>query len=85
MSLQVKIIPCSTDNYSYMCIDNKNNAFVVDPSEFMPVDEFIKTNNFRMFQAKRTSDSKPTHFLFCVACVKLDLGTNWEMSAFSMA
>ena len=48
MSLQVKIIPCRTDNYSYMCIDNKNNAFVVDPSEFMPVDEFIKTNNLNL-------------------------------------
>ena len=48
MSLQVKIIPCRTDNYSYMCIDNKNNAVVVDPSEFMPVDEFIKTNNLNL-------------------------------------
>mgnify|MGYP003313754860 CR=1 FL=1 len=26
MSLQVKIIPCRTDNYSYMCIDSENNA-----------------------------------------------------------
>ena len=48
MSLQVKIIPCRTDNYSYMCIDNKNNAFVVDPSEFTPVDEFIKANNLNL-------------------------------------
>jgi hypothetical protein len=42
MSLRVEIIPCRTDNYSYMCIDSENNAFVVDPSEFIPVDDFIK-------------------------------------------
>ena len=48
MSLLVKIIPCRTDNYSYMCIDSKNNAFVVDPSEFTPVDEFIKANNLNL-------------------------------------
>ena len=48
MSLRVKIIPCRTDNYSYVCIDSKNNAFVVDPSEFMPVDDFIKTNNLNL-------------------------------------
>ena len=44
MSLQVKIIPCRTDNYSYMCIDSENNAIVVDPSEFIPVDAFVKKN-----------------------------------------
>ena len=48
MSLQVKIIPCRTDNYSYVCIDSENNAFVVDPSEFIPVDDFIKTNNLNL-------------------------------------
>jgi hydroxyacylglutathione hydrolase len=48
MSLQVTIIPCRTDNYSYMCIDSENNAFVVDPSEFLPVDIFIKENNLNL-------------------------------------
>jgi len=31
-----------------VCIDSKNNAFVVDPSEFMPVDDFIKTNSLNL-------------------------------------
>ena len=48
MSLRVKIIPCRTDNFSYMCIDSESNAFVVDPSEFVPVDEFIKKNNLNL-------------------------------------
>ena len=48
MSLRVEIIPCRTDNYSYMCIDSENNAFVVDPSEFIPVDDFIKKNNLNL-------------------------------------
>ena len=48
MSLRVEIIPCRTDNYSYVCIDNENNAFVVDPSEFIPVDDFIKKNNLNL-------------------------------------
>ena len=48
MSLRVEIIPCRTDNYSYMCIDSENNAFVVDPSEFIPVDNFIKKNNLNL-------------------------------------
>mgnify|MGYP003325157426 FL=1 len=48
MSLRVEIIPCRTDNYSYVCIDSENNAFVVDPSEFIPVDDFIKKNNLNL-------------------------------------
>ena len=48
MSLKIKIIPCRTDNYSYICIDNKNDAIVVDPSEFEPVDEYIKNNNINL-------------------------------------
>ena len=48
MSLKIKIIPCRTDNYSYVCIDNKNDAIVVDPSEFEPVDECIKNNNINL-------------------------------------
>ena len=48
MSLRVEIIPCRTDNYYYVCIDSENNAFVVDPSEFLPVDIFIKENNLNL-------------------------------------
>ena len=48
MSLEIKIIPCRTDNYSYICIDKKNNAFVVDPSEFKPIDDYIKKNNINL-------------------------------------
>ena len=58
MSLRVEIIPCRTDNYSYMCIDSENNAFVVDPSEFIPVDNFIKKNNLNLKYILNT----PHHF-----------------------
>ena len=48
MTLEVKIIPCRTDNYSYICIDGSKDAFVVDPSEFIPVDNYIKNNNLNL-------------------------------------
>ena len=34
--------------YKRQCIDSENNAFVVDPSEFLPVDIFIKENNLNL-------------------------------------
>ena len=44
----ISIIPCLNDNYSYICFDNKNDAFVVDPSEFKPVDEYISNNQLNL-------------------------------------
>ena len=44
----ISIIPCLNDNYSYICFDNKNDAFVVDPSEFKPVDKYISNNQLNL-------------------------------------
>ena len=36
--MEVKIIPCLNDNYSYLILDrNKKNACVIDTSESEPV------------------------------------------------
>ena len=35
--MNVEIIKCLEDNYSYLIIDSKKNACVVDPSEEGPV------------------------------------------------
>ena len=38
----VEIIPCLTDNYSYIICDKKTNTIsIVDPSEFRACDEAI--------------------------------------------
>jgi hydroxyacylglutathione hydrolase len=34
--MRVEIIPCLQDNYSYLIIDENNNACVIDPSEAKP-------------------------------------------------
>ncbi len=40
--MRVEIIPCLQDNYSYLIIDEVNNtACVVDPSEALPIIDFI--------------------------------------------
>tara|TARA_B100000941_G_scaffold284608_1_gene255572 strand:+ start:1614 stop:1994 length:381 start_codon:yes stop_codon:yes gene_type:complete len=40
--LEISIIKCLTDNYSYLIKDKKTNLIgVVDPSEFKPIDEEI--------------------------------------------
>ncbi len=43
--MQVEIIKCLQDNYSYLIIDSNNNACVIDPSESEPIIEFIENNN----------------------------------------
>ena len=48
MSLIISIIPCLNDNYSYICHDNSGCAFVVDPSEYKPVNEFLEKNNLNL-------------------------------------
>ena len=41
--MQVKIIPCLQDNYSYLIIDDVNNlACVVDPSEATPIINYLE-------------------------------------------
>jgi len=41
--LHVNIIPCLQDNYSYVIRDSVTNTVgVVDPSEFKPIDNFVK-------------------------------------------
>ncbi len=41
--MKIEIIPCLSDNYSYLIIDKKTNIIaIVDPSEFSICDKFIK-------------------------------------------
>ena len=43
--MEVKIIPCLNDNYSYLLFDKNNkNTCVIDPSESKPVIEIIEKN-----------------------------------------
>ena len=46
--LEIKIVPCLNDNYAYVCHDEKNNAFVVDPSEFEPVNHCLERHNLNL-------------------------------------
>ena len=47
--MEVKIIPCLNDNYSYLIFDKKkNNACIVDPSESKPVVEIIEKNKINL-------------------------------------
>ena len=47
--MQIEIIPCLNDNYSYLIIDETNNsACVVDPSESAPIIDFLKNKNINL-------------------------------------
>ena len=47
--MDIKIIPCLKDNYSYLIIDNeKNNACVVDPSESDPIIKYLNENKINL-------------------------------------
>ena len=46
--LKIIIVPCLNDNYAYVCYDESNDAFVVDPSEFNPVNKCLKDNNLNL-------------------------------------
>ena len=46
--MQIKIIKCLQDNYSYIIIDNNNNACVVDPSESEPVIKYLEENKINL-------------------------------------
>ena len=43
--MNIDIIPCLQDNYSFVVHDIETNTVaVIDPSEFQPVDYFIEKN-----------------------------------------
>jgi hydroxyacylglutathione hydrolase len=44
----VKIIPCLQDNYSYLIIDENNNACVIDPSEAKPVIDLVERKKINL-------------------------------------
>jgi hydroxyacylglutathione hydrolase len=47
--MEIKIIPCLKDNYSYLVIDDKKNiACVIDPSEADPVIKYLDNNNIKL-------------------------------------
>ncbi len=47
--MQIKIIPCLQDNYSYLIIDESNNsACVIDPGESQPIINFVENNNINL-------------------------------------
>ena len=47
--MEIKIIPCLQDNYSYLIIDKKNDtACVIDPSEAAPVIEYLENNKIKL-------------------------------------
>tara|TARA_B100001121_G_scaffold243663_1_gene218272 strand:- start:297 stop:1016 length:720 start_codon:yes stop_codon:yes gene_type:complete len=47
--MEVKIIPCLNDNYSYLIFDKSNkNACVIDPSESKPVIKSIEENKVKL-------------------------------------
>ena len=47
--MQVEIIPCLKDNYSYLIIDESNNsACVIDPSEAYPIISFVEKNDIKL-------------------------------------
>jgi hydroxyacylglutathione hydrolase len=47
--MEIKIIPCLQNNYSYLIIDKKNNtACVIDPSEAEPVIKYLENNKIKL-------------------------------------
>ena len=47
--MEIKIIPCLQDNYSFLIIDKKNDtACVIDPSEAEPVIEYLENNKIKL-------------------------------------
>jgi len=47
--MRVEIIPCLKDNYSYLIIDDSNkSACIVDPSEAMPIIDYLKNKDINL-------------------------------------
>ena len=57
----IKTIKCLQDNYSYIIVDKTiNSACVIDPSEALPIIEFLeKKKNKSRFYFKYTSSLRP--------------------------
>ena len=45
---KIEIINCLSDNYSYICFNEKCEAFVVDPSEYNPIKKFLSERNLNL-------------------------------------
>ena len=47
--MEIEIIRCLQDNYSYIIIDKSNlNACVIDPSEAKPIINYVENNNIKL-------------------------------------
>tara|TARA_Y100001958_G_C21039926_1_gene409889 strand:- start:30 stop:746 length:717 start_codon:yes stop_codon:yes gene_type:complete len=46
--MNIKIIKCLKDNFSYILIDKNNNACVVDPGESLPIENYVEKNNLKL-------------------------------------
>ena len=47
--MEIQIIPCLQDNYSYLIIDKtKNIACVIDPSEAEPIIKYLEDKNIHL-------------------------------------
>ena len=46
-NLKIDIIPCLSDNYSYVLSIGKD-ALVIDPSESLPIIKFLEKNNLKL-------------------------------------
>ena len=47
--MKIQIIPCLTDNYSYLIVDEENNiACVVDPSEAAPIIKYLENTQIEL-------------------------------------
>ena len=47
--MEIQIIPCLHDNYSYLVIDEKNNiACAIDPSEAKPIIKYLEKKNINL-------------------------------------
>ena len=44
----VELIPCLQDNYSYLIIDENNNACIIDPGEAKPVIDLVERKNINL-------------------------------------
>ena len=47
--MHIEIIKCLQDNYSYLILDNTNNAAcVIDPGEAKPIIDYIEKKNINL-------------------------------------
>ena len=46
--MEIKIIKCLEDNYSYILIDKNNSACVIDPSEANPIINYVEKNKINL-------------------------------------